>query len=80
MAKRKYTKRSEYWDKFNKSNRVRMFLWVKMEMSQPDLLGEPFYTSDASYNEVSKARRQSASTSGFGGARKNRAAFVNLKR
>ena len=78
MAKRKYTKRSEYWDKFNKSNKVYVPVGEDGNVL-PDLLGEAFYTSDASYNQVSNARRQTASTSGFGGARKNRAAFVNLK-
>jgi hypothetical protein len=78
MAKRKYTKRSEYWDKFNKSNQVYVPVGKDGDVL-PDLLGEAFYTSDASYDQVSNARRQTASTSGFGGARKNRAAFVNLK-
>ena len=78
MAKRKYTKRSDYWNKFNKENKLYVPIGKDGEV-QPDLLGEPFYTSDASYNEVSNARRQSTSTSDFTGSRKNRAAFVNLK-
>tara|TARA_R100001163_G_scaffold48270_1_gene36286 strand:- start:767 stop:2740 length:1974 start_codon:yes stop_codon:yes gene_type:complete len=78
MAKRKYTKRSNYWDKFNKKTETYVPIGKNGEV-QPDLLGDPFYTSDASFKEVSKARRQSASTSGFTGSRKNRSAFVNLK-
>ena len=78
MAKRKYTKRSEYWNKFNKENKLYVPVGKDGEI-QPDLLGEPFYTSDASYDKVSKARRQSISTSDFTGSRKNRSALVNLK-
>ena len=78
MAKRKYTKRSDYWDKFNKKTETYVPIGENGEV-QPDLLGEPFYTSDASYKEISEARRQSTSTSAFSGTRKNRSAFVNLK-
>ena len=78
MAKRKYTKRSNYWDKFNKKTEMYVPIGKNGEV-QPDLLGEPFYTSDASFKEVSEARRQSASTSGFTGSRKNRSAFLSLK-
>ena len=78
MAKRKYTKRSEYWGKFNKTKEVYVPVGKDGTVS-PDLLGEPFYTADASYNETTTARRQTMSTSGFGGSRTNRSAFVNLK-
>ena len=78
MAKRKYTKRSQYWDKFNQSNKTYVPVGEKGQVS-PDLLGEPFYTSDASYSEVARARRQTISKSGFTGSRKNRSAFVSLK-
>ena len=78
MAKRKYTKRSEYWNKFNKETRTYVPVGENGKI-EPDLLGEPFYTSDASFNEVPKARRQSASTSSFSGSRRNRAALVNLR-
>lgn len=73
MAKRKYTKRSDYWDKFTHPSQT-----VGGETS-PELLGEPFYTSDASYSSVSEARRQAASTSNFKGSRTNRAAYVTQK-
>ena len=75
MAKRKYTKRSQYWDKFNKPNQTYVPIGKDGEVL-PDLLGEAFYTSDASYKEVSQARRQQASTSSFNGARKNRLAHA----
>jgi len=61
MSKRKYTKRSEYWKKFNISDHPSHASETGEETS-PDLLGEPFYTSDASYSDVSEARRQGAST------------------
>ena len=78
MAKRKYTKRSEYWNKFNKERKTYVPIGEGGQI-QPDLLGEPFYTSDASFQEIAQARRQSASSSAFSGTRQNRAAFVNLR-
>ena len=77
MSKRKYTKRSEYWKKFNVSDHPSQ-IDNNIEETSPELLGEPFYTSDASYNGVSEARRQGASTNGFSGSRTNRAAYTNL--
>jgi len=77
MSKRKYTKRSEYWKKFNVSDHPSQ-IDNNIEETSPELLGEPFYTSDASYNGVSEARRQGASTSGFSGSRTNRATYTNL--
>ena len=76
MAKRKYTKRSEYWDKFN--NQEHPSIVTNQEIS-PELLGEPFYTSDASFGEISEARRQAASSSNFKGSRTNRAAYATQK-
>ena len=73
MAKRKYTKRSDYWDKFTHPSQT-----IGEEPS-PELLGEPFYTSDASYSSTSEARRQGASTSTFSGSRTNRSAYVTQK-
>jgi len=52
MAKRKYTKKSDYWDKFNKTKPATASVDSQTE---PDLLGEPFYVSSASEMEVSKA-------------------------
>jgi|TARA_Y100000004_G_scaffold39301_1_gene42268 hypothetical protein len=76
MAKRKYTKRSEYWSKFDPKDHPSRPVGNE---PAPELLGEPFYTSDASYGEVSKARRQSLTDQGFKGSRTNRAAYRNLK-
>jgi len=73
MAKRKYTKRSEYWNKFTHPSQI------DGQEPAPELLGDPFYTSDASYSAISEARRQGASTSSFSGTRTNRVAYVNQK-
>jgi len=73
MAKRKYTKRSEYWNKFTHPSQI------DGQEPSPELLGDPFYTSDASYSAISEARRQGASTSNFSGSRTNRVAYVNQK-
>lgn len=76
MSKRKYTKSAEYWKKFNTSDHPSHTR--DNEETSPELLGEPFYTSEASYSGVSEARRQGASTSGFSGSRTNRAAYTTL--
>jgi hypothetical protein len=76
MAKRKYTKRSEYWNQFDAGDHPSL---PPNEEITPELLGDPFYTSAASSDYVSKARRQSVSESGFTGTRTNRVAFNNAK-
>ena len=76
MSKRKYTKRSEYWNQFNPQEHPSH---PSKEEPSPELLGEPFYTSDASFSEVSKARRQGLTESSFKGSRYNRAAFAQTK-
>ena len=76
MAKRKYTKRSEYWNKFDPKDHPSR---PSENEPTPELLGEPFYTSDASYGEVSKARRQALTDTGFKGSRTNRVAYRSLK-
>jgi hypothetical protein len=50
---RKYTKQSDYWTKFNKSNNLEGLAMSQayQEDYTPELLGESFYTSDASYKE-----------------------------
>ena len=73
MSKRKYTKRSEYWKKFNGSEHPSR---PKEEEFEPEFLGEPFYTSDASYADISKARTSQTGTS-YTGSRRNRAAQTN---
>ena len=79
MAKRKYNKKSDYWKKFEEGEQQAKASYVVPPSSGdivPDLLGEPFYTSDASYNEVAKARTN-LTTSSRSGTRTNRAAYVN---
>ena len=80
MAKRKYTKKSDYWKKFEKEGQESQASYVVEPTSKqtvPDLLGEPFYTSDASYSDVAKARTNLA-RGNRGGSRTNRAAYGNL--
>ena len=76
MAKRKYTKRSEYWNQFDVSDHPS--LPPNGEIT-PELLGDPFYTSTASYDYVSKARRQAVTEQAFKGSRTNRVAYNNPK-
>ena len=76
MAKRKYTKRSEYWNQFDVSDHPS--LPPNGEIT-PELLGDPFYTSTASYDYVSKARRQAVTDQPFKGSRTNRVAYNNPK-
>jgi hypothetical protein len=56
MAKRNYNKKSEYWDKFNGETQYPQLQEAQASFS-PDLLGAPFYVSDASYSEESVASR-----------------------
>src|SRR6056300_569492 len=74
---RKYTKRSDYWNKFNKNNNLGDLAMSQASQEEyvPELLGESFYTSDASYKKVSIARVNTAGTSGS--ARVNSAALRN---
>ena len=76
MAKRKYTKRSEYWNQFNASEHPSL---PPNEEISPELVGEPFYTSTASYEYISKARRQAMTDQSFKGSRTNRVAYNNPK-
>ena len=76
MSKRKYTKRSEYWTKFDpKEHPSRP---PNSEVT-PEVLGEPFYTSTASFDFVSNARRQALTDQGFKGSRTNRVAYNTPK-
>ena len=57
---RKYTKKSDYWKKFSGDqplSNINKASQHSNEDYEPELLGEAFYTSDASYNSVSKAGR-----------------------
>ncbi len=74
MAKRKYTKRSQYWTKFDVTQHPSL---ASDSEITPELLGEPFYTSAASYGETSKARRQGLTQENYKGSRTNRVAFRN---
>ena len=72
MAKRKYTKKSDYWNQFNVTSNGA----VPSNQVVPELLGEPFYTSDASYNDISTARAQLGSSQQTT-TRTNRVAYRN---
>ena len=61
MAKRKYTKKSDYWDKFDKERPAPV---PQNSDCEPDLLGEPFYVSSASQTEVSNAAYNRTPTRG----------------
>tara|TARA_R100000808_G_C2154757_1_gene166097 strand:+ start:71 stop:2044 length:1974 start_codon:yes stop_codon:yes gene_type:complete len=76
MSKRKYTKRSEYWKQFDPNEHPS--LPPNSEVT-PELLGEPFYTSTASFDFVSNARRQALTDQSYKGSRTNRVAFNNPK-
>ena len=76
MSKRKYTKRSEYWNQFDPKEHPSL---PPNSEVVPELLGEPFYTSTASFDFVSKARRQALTDQGFKGSRTNRVAYNNPK-
>jgi hypothetical protein len=70
MAKRNYNKKSEYWGKFEKDKPP--ILSVSNASSSPfspELCGDPFYTSTASYTDVSKAYT-SRTPSGVTGSKK----------
>ena len=56
MAKRRYTKRDKkYWGQFEKVENPTANLNKMQSGYQPDLLGDPFYVSSASYNDTSLA-------------------------
>ena len=74
MAKRKYNKKSDYWNKFDKKNQD---LPVQQdEQFSPDILGDPFYTSSASYNGVSSAACTRSTSSSGNYSRINRSAVA----
>ena len=76
MAKRKYNKKSDYWKKFESETQASSVVPPNSKNTVPDLLGEPFYTSDASYGETARARTN-LTTSGRSGTRTNRVAYRN---
>ena len=72
MAKRKYTKKSDYWKQLSQNSEGA----IPASEVVPELLGEPFYTSDASYGDISTARTQ-LSSSQQTTTRTNRVAYRN---
>jgi len=67
---RKYTKRSEYWEKFNKKKiPLENLLQPQEEGFQPELIGEPVFSSESSRLDSptarTKARTNAVATSGF---------------
>jgi len=68
MAKRKYTKKSEYWDKFDK-NQSEAALPVAHSLDfEPEMVGESFYESEAA------SSRRGSSSENRSTSRTNRAA------
>ncbi|MGA0317671.1 MAG: hypothetical protein ACO3LB_08300 [Flavobacteriaceae bacterium] len=72
MAKRKYTKKSDYWNKFDEKQQSQPI--QQQEQFSPDIMGDPFYTSSASYTRTSSAASRLTSTQ-TGIKRYNKAAF-----
>ena len=71
MAKRKYTKKSDYWTKFNKEQQVSTAM--SQEDFEPGLMGDPFYVSPDNGMQTSKASYNRA-TSATSATRYNKAA------
>ena len=77
--KRKYNKRSDYWEKFNQvqSPMLPNQMLPNQNNFSPDPVsaGEPFYTSDASVSTASYRRASDNDSSGRTAARSNAAGF-----
>jgi hypothetical protein len=76
MAKRKYTKRSDYWKKFESEGATRPLNEVfnnAQENWEPDFAGDPYYTSESSKNYERRAVRGNDDQTGF---RQNAAAVA----
>ena len=73
MAKRKYTKKSDYWTKFEKEKQVSTA--VSQEDFEPGLMGDPFYVSDNNNIKVSNAS-YNRGTSATSATRYNKAARI----
>ena len=63
MAKRNYNKKSEYWDKFGNPNNISIA--QESQVFSPELCGDPFYVSDASYVSESRASVSRTSSGGM---------------
>jgi hypothetical protein len=75
MAKRKYNKKSDYWKKFEGQQQQSPL--VSQEEYAPDIVGDPFYVSSASYTKTSKSSYSRKSNIGKPASRVNRSAFDN---
>lgn len=75
MAKRKYNKKSDYWNKFDESKEKSPV--VSQDEFSPDIVGDPFYVSSASYTGTSKASYTRKSNVGGPASRVNRSALEN---
>ena len=71
MAKRKYTKKSDYWTKFEKGEQISTA--VSQEDFEPGLMGDPFYVSPENGLNVSNAS-YNRGTSATSATRYNKAA------
>jgi hypothetical protein len=75
QSKRQYNKRSDYWQQFNKP-KVEVSLASQVNEFEPELAGEPFYVSEASFFTSSASDEYSrVDSSSRSGSRKNRSAF-----
>jgi len=74
MAKRKYTKKSNYWNKFDEQPQQSQAI---QEEFAPESMGDPFYVSSASYSNKAKASYSRTSNVGSSMSRVNRSAFEN---
>lgn len=75
MAKRKYSKKSDYWKKFEGQEKPSPA--ANQEDYAPDIVGDPFYVSSASYKSTSNASYSRKSNVGQQASRVNRSALSN---
>ena len=75
MAKRKYSKKSDYWKKFEGQQETSPA--ANQEEYAPDIVGDPFYVSSASYKSTSSASYSRKSNVGQQASRVNRSALSN---
>lgn len=76
MEKRKYNKRSTYWDKFNQEPLENQLQSIQGSALSPVSAGEAYYTSDVS---TASYQRTNSNETGIGNAsRVNRAAISNV--
>jgi len=69
MAKRKYTKKSEYWGKFDK-NKSEAALPLSSTLSfQPEMVGESFYESEAACRSGSGSKKSAGRTNSITGGK-----------